>query len=318
MKILGIIASSILKKITDTFSRTTSGSLGTATTGQPWVATRGTWYANGSAAQSDDAASNNSIASLNLGSQNASVSVEVSSGTGAVVWLTDADSWWASTYVQQNYSNPYSYSCPDCYYNACKTCSSYTCAGLCGNATADTMICSCGLTASRQVQVFGCNANLYTYNYCLDTIVSCGSGTSKCMRTEYYDPYNCACGNASPDTNNCGCCCSAGYDCYPGNCIGYNNGTNHYLKLIKSVGGTVSEATGAVSLGATAAVIALSTSGDTLTAKAYSDTGKTTQIGTTITYTATSPTKGTSIGIIKVTSDNQGSTVDNFTGDTGA
>ena len=62
MRILGIIASGVLKKITDTFTRTVSGSLGTANTGQVWTALRGTWFANGSVAQSSNTATDYAIA----------------------------------------------------------------------------------------------------------------------------------------------------------------------------------------------------------------------------------------------------------------
>jgi hypothetical protein len=66
-------------------------------------------------------------------------------------------------------------------------------------------------------------------------------------------------------------------------------------------------------LGTTAiAAIWLQTSGDLITSKAYSDVAMTAQLGSTLTYTPTSPTKGTKVGIIKTPSTTQGSTVDSF------
>jgi hypothetical protein len=82
--------------------------------------------------------------------------------------------------------------------------------------------------------------------------------------------------------------------------------------MLQSVGGTVSTATGDVSLSSAAAAVSVNTSGNTITAKAWADTGMTSQLGSTQTYTPSSPTKGTGVGIIKAPADGQGSTVDNF------
>jgi hypothetical protein len=88
---------------------------------------------------------------------------------------------------------------------------------------------------------------------------------------------------------------------------GYN------LRLIKSVGGTVSTATGDISLTSAAVAIKVTTSGNDIVAQAYSDTELTITLGSAISYTATSPVKGTAHGILKAPSAyGQGSTVDNF------
>ena len=92
---LGIIASSISKAIIDLFNRVTSGSLGTATSGQIWGATRGVWFANGTQAQSNDAASTYPIASIPL-SQNSTMKIDTSGGCGLSFWVTDAGSWWGA------------------------------------------------------------------------------------------------------------------------------------------------------------------------------------------------------------------------------
>jgi hypothetical protein len=85
------------------------------------------------------------------------------------------------------------------------------------------------------------------------------------------------------------------------------------LRLIKSVGGTVSTATGDISLSSAAVAIKVTTSGDAITAQAYSDAALITTLGSAISYTATSPIKGTAHGILKAPSAyGQGSTVDNF------
>ena len=79
------------------------------------------------------------------------------------------------------------------------------------------------------------------------------------------------------------------------------------------MGGTVSTATGDVSLTSAAAAIKVTTLGDAITAQAYSDTALTAPLGSALTYTPTTPTKATSHGIVKAPSAyGQGSTVDNF------
>jgi hypothetical protein len=95
MPILGILASSLLKAIIDNFNRTTSGSLGTATSGQIWNAIRGVWFANGSAAQSNNTATDYAIAAISLG-QNVTVNVDTTGGCGTSFWVTDSGSWWGA------------------------------------------------------------------------------------------------------------------------------------------------------------------------------------------------------------------------------
>jgi hypothetical protein len=86
------------------------------------------------------------------------------------------------------------------------------------------------------------------------------------------------------------------------------------LQLLSSVSGTVSEATSSVSLGSEAAAIVVQTAGNAITAKAYSDTALTTQLGSTLSYTPSSPTKGSKVGIVKVPSSyGQNNLVDDFT-----
>jgi hypothetical protein len=112
MWILGIIASGVLKKITDTFTRTVSGLLGTADTGQTWTTLRGTWFANGSQAQSNDAGSTYALATVSLGSANATVSASVSGGVGVSFWATDSGSWFAVVpYYNQTSSSVYNACC---------------------------------------------------------------------------------------------------------------------------------------------------------------------------------------------------------------
>jgi hypothetical protein len=91
------------------------------------------------------------------------------------------------------------------------------------------------------------------------------------------------------------------------------------LVLVSSVSGTVVVASTlnlAVNTSGFSAVgsVYVTTVGNAITASAYSGSNLTgSQVGSTLSYTATSPTKGTSVGIIKGPSTgSQGSTTDNF------
>lgn len=122
---LGILAASLKKAITDAFNRTTSGTLGTADSGQVWANLRGTWFANGSKATTATAASSYPIASVQASTTNTTTSASVTSGTGVAFWIADSGSWWAST--SYNSSQSYTYQCnpQSDYYYSC----SYICNG---------------------------------------------------------------------------------------------------------------------------------------------------------------------------------------------
>lgn len=87
MPILGIIASSIQKAFaafSDNFNRTTSGALGTSSSGGLWQALRGTWFANSSSAQSDDAANTYPISIISSATDSVNISLVPGSG-GTIV-----------------------------------------------------------------------------------------------------------------------------------------------------------------------------------------------------------------------------------------
>jgi len=81
----------------DNFNRTTSGSLGTSSGGTgEWLATSGTWNANGTVGTSATAASSYPIASVEMGTPNITINLDVdaNNGAGAAFWVTDAQNWW--------------------------------------------------------------------------------------------------------------------------------------------------------------------------------------------------------------------------------
>jgi modification target Cys-rich repeat protein len=297
-KAFGMMAAA-LKPILDTFTRTTSGYLGTATSGENWVATRGTWFANGTKAQSNDGASNNSIASIPFKSD-AIVTGEVTGGTGLVFWLTDADSWWAAT--SYNTSTTSSYSCNPYSCNP-YSCNPYSCSYSCNPY-------SCNCSTSYSCAAYGSG--------CFGQGVFLGFGST-------YDNTSCYCesngsylGPASATTT-CQTCYQTCYTtcyntCYD-TCYQTCTGTTYsfYLRLLSSIGGTVSTATGDISLASQAGAIWLETIGNSITVKAYTDAGLVTQLGSTMTANPVSPVKGSSVGIIKTLSPHvQGTTIDAF------
>ena len=324
--------------ITDNFNRTTTGSLGTSSSGTPWTATRGVWYANGSQGVSTDAASTYPIASAAL-SANTTVSATVSEGTGVVFWATDANNWYAT--VAYHTQTPYSCSCSTC----CNTCT-HT-GGSCG-ATVTCNTCthtggSCGSTAPTCKTCYinsGSECGYYEYcpsGYMCGTAGLCYSGpgcSGTAVGSTVWGENSCTvtscswCGTnpGTPITCNnadCAACdqtvtnntcsnsdCSAcgSYSCSCSTC--YSN--SYWMRMLKSVSGTVSTVISDYALASLPAAVKVVTSSNTITEYAYSDTSLTALLGSTST-TPSSPTMGTNVGIIKTPAAiTQGTTVDNF------
>jgi hypothetical protein len=309
--ILGAIASSLIKSISDFFNRVTSGSLGTADSGTAWTALRGIWYADGTSAKSDTAASSYPIAYIPL-NQNVFVGADVTPGTGIAFWVTDSGSWWSATSYNNTSSssyncNPYSCNCYSCnphtettttYYN----CNPYNCNPYSCNCSTTTT-CPSGYTLNGSAYFPGyCAKGPYSGGY--PSAIAEPTTTTNCQ-TCYQTCYQ-TCSSTSSSTVYDTCCNT----CYQ-TCTGTSY--NYYLRLLKSVSGTVSSATSDISLGQEAAAIELTTYDDSISARAYSNTARNIQIGNTLSYTATSPVKGIGTGLIKIPSDyTQGSTIDNF------
>jgi hypothetical protein len=96
LNILGIITS-VLSKITDTFNRT-DGSLGTSSSGNLWSILSGTWAISSNQATSSTAGSSYPLATVNIAAQDVIVSADITDGgPGVAFWVTDANSWWASS-----------------------------------------------------------------------------------------------------------------------------------------------------------------------------------------------------------------------------
>lgn len=76
----------IFSSFSDNFNRTTSGSLGTSSSGGLWSALKGTWFADGNAAKSNDAANTYPIANIEMSS--ASVTASITTGSWVTVSTT--------------------------------------------------------------------------------------------------------------------------------------------------------------------------------------------------------------------------------------
>lgn len=280
MLLFGVIASSILKKIQDFFLRTTSGNLGQSTSGSQWENISGEWYANIAYAVSDTVVSNTSaaIATVSL-SPTFKANAVVSIGTGVAFWVTDSGSWWGSI----SYSDLSQYSCncstcySSCYCSSCKSCQD------CGYVNGSCAVYSCSGA--------GYTNTVRSGSSCYDRTTGAYQGEAVC--TSYNKVYQCGPSYA----------CAGYYPCNPYSC---NCSTcteqKYYLRLLKSVGGTISEATGKISLSTSPYRITVETTGDIIKTIAWGSEETTTKLGELI-YTAPSPVKGSKVGIIKAVSD---------------
>jgi len=133
-------------------------------------------------------------------------------------------------------------------------------------------------------------------------------------------------GNAYSGGGNCGTQVSGG-SCNQssggagGGCNFVDTSYNTYyteLKLYKNISGTISTVATQQLNSNTSAYskvnsIKVVTSGDSITVSGYSNVGLTSQLGSDLTNTPSSPAKGTKVGIIKTpSSENSGSLLDNF------
>jgi hypothetical protein len=300
IKVAGTWMLWFLASITDSFTRTTAaGTLGNTDTGNTWSNLRGSWFANGTQAQeSATAGSSYPLAVVELGSSNMVVSADITHATGVVVWGVDANNWWAVVGTNYNYTYQYTGVCTSC--STCYYCSSYTCAGACGNGQPDSNSCCTNVTI---YVCYGYCAEYSFYGDCIDWQYNCGYETD-CVGDTY------PCGDAVADTNNCGCCSTAYTCCTDYSCTQTATATQYQVKVLRSVAGTVTEINATnVSTAGQATRVVVTTSGNTLSFTAY-------QGGTVVgTYSAaqTSPNTGTKPGIIKGPATNAGAfTVDNF------
>jgi len=281
----GWSAAKIKILITDNFNRA-NGPLGNTTTGQPWEASRGTWAIVSNQANSSDSASTYPIASVNIQAQDVIVSGAVNGGgPGLSFWLTDANSWWASS---ANYrTTSFSFSC-------------------CGGSLGGSDVGCGSVTTTSYYQRAGCG--------CYPNAIEAGG---QCVDSNTLLPLGPLCCSGTLGGSNTGCGSVSSTSYYQ---LTTCSGTNYIteLKLYKDVTGTISTVATQQLASNTSAFsnvgsIKVSTSGEQITVSGYTNSDLTSQLGSSLTNTATSATRGTKVGIVKTPSDaNAGSSLDNF------
>jgi hypothetical protein len=313
---------SLRKRFVDTFQRTnTASDPGTSTDGSKWNVVSGIFnIVNNKLTTSTNAASYPmSVVDMNV----QDVSIDISApgqGTMAALWVTDSGNWWGV----QTFSQDEACNCLTTGY-ACNGVAQYTdCNGVnhyadcnCGarssqycrtvyspcNCTSSSVQCNCTYTAGTYVPG-GCGA--YVGSYCVAPYNSYTTAASYSCSTCTY--YSCsACPSWGCDTYNYyGCDTCYSYTSYS-QCYSYTSYSTcystscatcypQYVRVLNSAAGTVT----ALLSQAVAAVVAsfrVLTKGNNITIKAYSDGGMTSQIGSDIIYTASSPVKTTKFGL---------------------
>jgi hypothetical protein len=196
--------------------------------------------------------------------------------------------------------SPYHLSGTNCYIYVCNSGdtgggASSTCSHTPDPGTAPSN-CNCGTTSSTYTPAL---------NSC--TCNSPDTGGGLYIRYSYPAPSACSCPSGYTG--------GGSYTAYQ-TCTGTTYTNHYYTQIIYSsstgAGYTVYSTSPDLSTTTPVAAIKVTTSGNTLTSQAYSDTGLTTSLGSAQTATNTG-TKGTNFGIVKAYSPNlQSSTVDNF------
>ena len=157
----------------------------------------------------------------------------------------------------------------------------------------------------------------YTAPYCNFPASWTRVRSTEVVVAEYWSGYTAT--STTPTTYQCYTAYSTGpttYNCYTSNTVTYSYDTR--IVVVSSVSGSVvtdSTTTLVSGAGSLSPVNSLKvvTSGDQITATAYSSAGLASQLGSPAVRTPTTPTKGPSVGIIKGPSTyNQGSTIDNY------
>jgi hypothetical protein len=324
---IGGVAASIIRVISDTFNRTVSGSLGSASGGtqRAWLTTAGTWSANGSSATSADAGSSYARA-YQLLHPNATISADVSGGVGLSFWASTESSilWHAAhpNYIQN-------------------TSTSSSCTGGTVSCTDSSNTCSpggCGTVSSSSSTSSSCTGGtVYCYSAGCTPSGSCGTISESVTYTcppgynpgtdifgnpvcnDPFNPFNPIPATQSYTRSSASLVSSTTYTRTQNTTVTVTTYTyDTQIKVISSVSGSVVTAStttlvsGAGSLSPVGSLKVV-TSGNSATITAYSSAGLVSQLGSPITYSPGSPNTGHWVGIIKAPSTySQGSTLDNF------
>jgi hypothetical protein len=206
-----------LGPISDSFNRSVSGSLGNADTGEAWTNVSGTWYANGSAAQSDTAASSNALATVTYGVSDVTIGAAITNGTGVAAWVVDANNWYALVSFQTQVNT--TYSC-NCYCNGHCESGSYPVYYSCANCSACGSYVSGGGTTTYAATG---TATQTGWKYVGSAFIY----TRYCSQAQVNDPTNYNCFTRSDCYTGgaggaCSYACNDGETGHPGNYSCYN------------------------------------------------------------------------------------------------
>lgn len=297
-RILGSVAASIRDRFVDTFNRSDSASsLGTASDGSLWTALRGSLgiSSNKAVLGSGQAASGYPAATVKMPKTNVTISESgVGNGSGALLWATDSNNWWAtdiyqSTFSVTNYTTNFAgnYTCTAWTTNYICAAPFYCC-NVAGYTTGGAICIAWNSNNIKNAAYCRTYTRNYTINYTCSTC--CNS---------FYTAVNCSSGIAQYNTTATG---TTYY--YP-----------TYIRIMQSVANVVSQITNAY-LGDNLTIQGLRTitSGNQITVRAFSDANLTTQVGSDLVYTATGATVTAEYGIILTPSDsNSVNSIDSIT-----
>ncbi len=147
--------------ILDNFNRADSADLGSPGPGQNWRVWRGNWGIVSNKASSSSAPSEYAMATLTFTSENVTIGVgSPQAGTGISFWVTDANNWYASVYVQEevcgtcNTCNSWNVS--NCNQFGGGNCLGWTCnSGFCNSWNAS----NCNVNSGGNCKGWTCNAS---------------------------------------------------------------------------------------------------------------------------------------------------------------
>ena len=337
--------------IVDTFNRTNSSTLGTASNGiAQWSTVKGSWGIADGRASSTTEPSNVALATTTLikATSNYEIDVDIPSGAGvgAAFWVTDANNWWAAITYQDVF---YTQTCPNggtLSGNNCVTTSSYSARAfsydfVCGSTFDSTQYRNVTTSTSWVANGLACGTSCTNSGgSCRDGVCKVQQTSTSCSSLSPVVPGPTSCWTGGPNSCNCGyyasgglCYASAtGYDCpFGGNLDGTTctvtssypatQVTNYIyeVRIIQSVNGVIATRATWTDDAETKSLKVL-TVGNQITVRAYNLVG---QAGTAgeVSFTASSPSITGTLGIVKsvpvtlslpYASANQTNFVDNF------
>lgn len=300
----GQVAASVRKRFVDTFSArsNTTGSLGIATDGSRWDAVNGTIQVTTGAATATTTPTAGSagtaypMATITLPVQNNSISLaDTNEGSAVALWVQSSSDWWLVS-VEGTQNTVTNYASAQNYNYAFTQNMTYS------SGTAFTQSTSFTSGSSQNSFTSGTTFNSATRTtgspFAFQRFwASSPGGTTWAWSTNFFGATSNF--SATAFTSTAGpfsTFTSAGtfYTYAAGSTTTYNE----FLRVRQSVASTVSIITSQlISTAASIKSLLVSTSGNQITAKAYSDTNFVTQIGTDLVYTASGATVNTKYGL---------------------